>query len=170
MKIDKHKHRKGQALVEAAFVLFIVVLFTFAITEFGRAMYIKNMLNNAARAGARQAVVTGSLSVNTTCVSGSSGADYPVASFPYKPSQISASTDLIKYNISRGLFAVVPEYVYADICCPDCSTTTASSGKTITVTVTAPFDPVIKLFNDPVNHPKLQITDKLVGQASMRYE
>src|SRR5690348_4657403 len=52
-----HNQIKGQAMVEAAFVLFILVLLTFGITEFGRAMYTKNTLNNAARAGARCAIV-----------------------------------------------------------------------------------------------------------------
>ena len=51
-------HIKGQAMVETALVLFILVLFVFGITEFGRAMYTKNTLNNAARAGARVAAVT----------------------------------------------------------------------------------------------------------------
>ena len=45
-------------MVEMAFVIFLLVLLVFGITEFGRAMYTKNTLNNAARAGARVAVVT----------------------------------------------------------------------------------------------------------------
>jgi Flp pilus assembly protein TadG len=60
-----HNRTKGQALVEAAFVLFILVLLAFGITEFGRAMYTKNSLTNAARTGARQAVVTPNL-INET--------------------------------------------------------------------------------------------------------
>ena len=44
-------NKKGQALVEMAIMLPILVLFVFGITEFGRAMYIKNCLNNAAGQG-----------------------------------------------------------------------------------------------------------------------
>jgi Flp pilus assembly protein TadG len=58
MKIVKRSNKKGQAMVEMAFVIFILVILVFAITEFGRAMYTKNTLTNAARAGARAAVVT----------------------------------------------------------------------------------------------------------------
>lgn len=58
-----HKGTKGQAMVEAAFVLFILIVLTFGMTEFGRAMYTKNTLTNASRAGARQAVVTPSLPI-----------------------------------------------------------------------------------------------------------
>ena len=47
----------GQALVEMALVLFLLLLLVFGIFEFGRAMYIKNTLTHAARAGARAAVV-----------------------------------------------------------------------------------------------------------------
>ena len=42
-------------MVEMAFVLFLLVVLIFGMTEFGRAMYIKNTLNNAARAGVRAA-------------------------------------------------------------------------------------------------------------------
>lgn len=146
MKIDKHKHRKGQALVEAAFVLFIVVLFTFAITEFGRAMYIKNMLNNAARAGARQAVVTGSLPLSRT---------YNFSAVP---------SDQVGLKIYNGLMYVPKSLVTASVACTGatgCSGMYAGTGATITVTVSSPFSPFVNLF---------QITSTLVGQASMRYE
>lgn len=49
---------KGQALVEMALAIFVLFLLILGITEFGRAMYTKNTMNNSARAGARQAVVT----------------------------------------------------------------------------------------------------------------
>lgn len=53
---DKNPH--GQALVEMALVLFLLLLLVIGIFEFGRAMYIKNTLTHAARAGARAGVVT----------------------------------------------------------------------------------------------------------------
>ena len=48
----------GQALVEMAIILPLLLLLVMGIFEFGRAMYIKNTLTHAARAGARAAVVT----------------------------------------------------------------------------------------------------------------
>jgi Flp pilus assembly protein TadG len=49
---------RGQAIVELALVLFLLLLLVMGIFEFGRAMYIKNTLTHAARAGARAGVVT----------------------------------------------------------------------------------------------------------------
>lgn len=51
-------HSKGQALVEMAIIIPLLMLLVMGIFEFGRAMYIKNTLTQAARSGARTAVVT----------------------------------------------------------------------------------------------------------------
>ena len=56
-ELGRTHNNKGQAMVETALVLMLLVVLIFGMTEFGRAMYTKNMLNNAARAGARCAVV-----------------------------------------------------------------------------------------------------------------
>ncbi len=50
-------NQKGAALVEMAIILPILFLIVFGIFEFGRAMYITNTFNNAAREGARLAAV-----------------------------------------------------------------------------------------------------------------
>ncbi|MBJ6751365.1 TadE/TadG family type IV pilus assembly protein [Geomonas anaerohicana] len=44
--------------MELAILLPLLLLIVFGITEFGRAMYIKNSLTNAAREGARRASVS----------------------------------------------------------------------------------------------------------------
>lgn len=51
----------GQALVEMAIILPLLLLLVMGIFEFGRTMYLKNTLTHAARAGARTAVVTSGL-------------------------------------------------------------------------------------------------------------
>lgn len=51
-------NQKGAALVEMAIILPLLFLIVFGIFEFGRAMFITNTLNNAARYGARLAVVS----------------------------------------------------------------------------------------------------------------
>jgi Flp pilus assembly protein TadG len=48
---------RGQSLVEFAMVLPLMLVIVFMITEFGRALWIKNTLTQAAREGARDAVV-----------------------------------------------------------------------------------------------------------------
>jgi Flp pilus assembly protein TadG len=52
--------RSGTALVETALVLPIFVLIVLGIVEFGRAFMVANLLAEAARQGARSAIVPGS--------------------------------------------------------------------------------------------------------------
>jgi Flp pilus assembly protein TadG len=49
--------RRGATLVEAAFVLAIVLLIVFGIFEYGRFVFLRHVLQNAVREGARYAVV-----------------------------------------------------------------------------------------------------------------
>lgn len=55
MKINKHK--KGQAMVETALVLPIIILIVFGIIEFGRILNTYIVLTNASREGARYSAV-----------------------------------------------------------------------------------------------------------------
>ena len=55
MRYNHYKKSKGQALVELALALALLIPLIFGVFEFGRAMYIKNTLLNAAREGVRQA-------------------------------------------------------------------------------------------------------------------
>lgn len=147
-------------MVETAFVLMIILLFTFAITEFGRAMYIKNMLNNAARAGVRQAVVTGSLG----SLSEPLAYIYDVKSFPLSDNTTSKNivgtkiSDSLKYVDKTKVTATVTGFNSAGT-----QVTIAQNGNTIIVTVKSPFEPFLALF-------KNVITNELKGEASMRYE
>jgi Flp pilus assembly protein TadG len=49
---------RAQSLVEFAMVLPMLLVVGFIITEFGRALWIKNVLTQAAREGCRTAVVS----------------------------------------------------------------------------------------------------------------
>jgi Flp pilus assembly protein TadG len=53
--------RKGQALVETALILILIMMISLAITEFSRAWFTKNSTKNAVRQGARTAAVTDNL-------------------------------------------------------------------------------------------------------------
>jgi len=59
MKISNRQ--QGQTLIETALVLFLILMILLGIAEFSRAWFIKNSLKNAARTGARIAVVTPNL-------------------------------------------------------------------------------------------------------------
>lgn len=58
-----HSDKKsGQALVETALVLLLLLIILLGITEFARAWFVKNTLKHGAREGARKAVVTPDIS------------------------------------------------------------------------------------------------------------
>jgi Flp pilus assembly protein TadG len=61
MKTEKPfiKDKKGQSIIEFALVLPVLLLVLFGITEFGRAIMVTNILNTAAREGAREGVESG---------------------------------------------------------------------------------------------------------------
>jgi Flp pilus assembly protein TadG len=58
MKVRTHcfSDRRGVTVVETAFVLLIAVTLTLAIYDYGRYFMLSQLVNNAAREGARQAV------------------------------------------------------------------------------------------------------------------
>ena len=58
MKLRTHcfSDRRGATVVETAFVLMIVLTLTLAIYDYGRYFMLSQLVNNAAREGARQAV------------------------------------------------------------------------------------------------------------------
>jgi Flp pilus assembly protein TadG len=53
------RNQRGNALIETAFTIPIVLLVCVGIFEFGRAYQVQQVLTNAAREGARIAVITG---------------------------------------------------------------------------------------------------------------
>lgn len=57
---------RGQALVEFSLVAPLFFLLLFAIIDFGRYVYYVQVLNNAAREGARYAIVHGAASLSPT--------------------------------------------------------------------------------------------------------
>lgn len=67
---------RGQTLVEFALIAPLFFLLLFSIIEFGRAVYYIQMLNNAAREGARYAIVHGLGTAETGCPSGPFPAEY----------------------------------------------------------------------------------------------
>lgn len=69
--------RRGQALVEFALILPVLLLIIFGIVDAGRLIYTMNTVGNAARSGARVAIVNQSTTGTNTCDTTSATA-YPV--------------------------------------------------------------------------------------------
>lgn len=57
MKNNRLRSRRGQSLVEMAMVLPVLTLLTFGLVDFGRAYYFQVSITNAAREGARVAIL-----------------------------------------------------------------------------------------------------------------
>lgn len=57
MKSKRWLSRRGQSLVEMAMVLPVLTLLTFGLVDFGRAYYFQVSITNAAREGARVAIL-----------------------------------------------------------------------------------------------------------------
>ena len=71
------KKQKGQTLIETAFILMLLLLIVFGITELSRAWFTKNSLKNAARQGARVAAVTLKATLPTASIACNSGTGCP---------------------------------------------------------------------------------------------
>jgi Flp pilus assembly protein TadG len=56
--MNRLNNHKGQALVEFAFVAVVLLVLALGVTEFGRAWYYDNALDNAVRSGVRKASET----------------------------------------------------------------------------------------------------------------
>ena len=145
------KNQKGQALVEFAIILPLLFLLIFGIFEFGRAMFIKNSLNNAARSAVRVAVVTPTLADIT----------YSAGAFTNPPD----GTDKIKAKIYDILLYIKKDTATATVNVVEHPNALPSD--TVTVTVTGDF---VSIVSTITNKLQISITDKLSGEASMRYE
>jgi len=64
--VKRLKNERGAALLETAITLPLVLLVTVSIFEFGRAYQTWQVLTNAAREGARVAVITGNTDLQVT--------------------------------------------------------------------------------------------------------
>lgn len=147
---------KGQALVEMAFVLFLLLLLVLGIFEFGRAMYIKNTLTHSARAGARTAVVTPG--INKGSSTGDAGCSYGTT----ENDVVFKSTCMSLYSAIDKSKTTFDIKVYS----PDGTEKTSADavpGDTVKVTVTlSGFTSVVPNF--------IPVPNTLSGDTAMRYE
>lgn len=145
---------KGQALVEFALVLGLLFLLVLGIFEFGRAMFNKNTLNQAARSGARTAVVTPNLTpISMSSLNCSSATNPVIQNVCYAlPTQEMKNAAKITLTITA----------------PDLSARSpALPGDTVAVTITWDGYPWFALPRFATN---TVFPTSLSGATSMRYE
>lgn len=157
------KNQKGQAIVETAIILPLLILLIMGLFEFGRFLYLKNTINNAARAGARSAAVTAkfdaSLHPDGMAATGVTHA------MSCTDSEYTASNGAVYRSICDSLFNGIPKNeVVADITYTELATPAGlSPGDSVTITLTwDKFEAVLPAL--------IPITNRITAQASMRYE
>lgn len=144
----------GQALVEMAIALPVLLLLVCGIIEFGRAMYIKNTLTSAARAGVRVAVVT----------SGFMDRTYTAGSLTTR-----SGTDIVQQKLYDNVVNLPDSnQATATVDVIERTGAVALPNDTVTATVSIPFNTIVpgllKMLR-PGNSALI-----LVGSASMRFE
>ena len=137
--------RRGAAAVEMALITPIFLMLAFGIIEFGRGMMVSNMVANAAREGARQAILDGSSNANVTS---------SIQTFLNSALGLSATNVTVTITTSPATGNPDPADVIAN-CQP---------GDLINVKVQVPFNSVAFI-------PGKYLAGKiLTGQSSMRHE
>lgn len=158
------KSQKGQALVETAIILPLLILLIMGLFEFGRFLYLKNTINNAARAGARTAAVTpkydAALHPGGMASSGKDSHTLSCSTDEFKSEDgdvYRSVCDAIYNGIPKN--EVVVSIAYTDLAPP----TGLNAGDSVSVTLRwDKFEPVFPLLTP--------ITNLITAQAAMRYE
>ena len=114
---------EGQSLVEFGIVAFLLVMLLLGVIEIGRMVLVYTAVANAARAGARYAIVHGSDNLATTA-------------------QIQT---VVKNFLSTAPVDTTRAGITIDVNYPACNT----PGCKVTVTATYPYDPLISYFPWP---------------------
>lgn len=141
----ENNKRRGTALVEMAMVLPVFLMVVLGIIEFGRAMMVANMVTNAAREGARLAVIDG----NTN-------ADVQSSITTFLETAINVAPADLTISIAITAAAGNPD--------PMNQVGSASPRDLINISVSVPYDSVSYIPGD------YMAGKTLIGRASMRHE
>ena len=138
MKLRDHgfSGRRGATVVETACVLLIALTLTFAIYEYGRYFMLSQLVNNAAREGARQAVAN--TNTQNTAMIQNTVVQY-LASQNYTDSagKTFRASDVLVYQINPATGAKTS---------PDSNWYDAAFGSSIMVQVNAKFTSIFPTF------------------------
>ena len=141
----KQDKRRGTALVEMAVVLPVFLMVVWGIIEFGRGMMVANMITNAAREGARLAVIDGNTNTDV---------ENAISSFLQQAINVSPGDITVKIGIDEAPGNPNPMNQIAS----------AEPRDLVNIVVSVPFNSVSFI---PGNY---LAGKSLVGRASMRHE
>ena len=127
----------GSALIEFTFIAIMFIIVLAGVVELGRMVLVYTTVANAARAGARYAIVHGGDRTG-------SGVDGP--SGPGSPCTCTQITTVVTNFASAGL--VDTSKLTVTVNYPNGSN---AAGKPVTVTVSYPYDPIIPYFSTILN-------------------
>lgn len=111
--IARHHSTRGQALVEMALLLPLLLLLVIGILEFGRAWYYKQQVNNAAREAARILVVTKPWDAPTyTCITSIKNIYKlkPVDTWSITPSTAPSTGATVSVTLGKSFATIVPNF------------------------------------------------------------
>lgn len=115
MNTNRWRKRRGQSLVEMAMVLPLLTFLTFGLLDFGRAYYFQVSVTNAAREGARVAI----LNIYT-------GPQSPTCSSPYATCPVQTDTAIVNaVNGELTYSGIAPKSVTI---CPPHDSSMSTSG------------------------------------------
>jgi Flp pilus assembly protein TadG len=128
--IERWKTEQGSAIIEFSIIAFIFIITLLSVVEMARMVLVYTTLANAARVGARYAIVHGGDRTGT-------GADGP--SGPGSTTQVES---VVKDFASVGLLTV--SSLTVTVSYPNGNN---KAGSAVSVTVTYPYDPLLTYFN-----------------------
>jgi Flp pilus assembly protein TadG len=134
--IERWRADRGSAMVEFTLIGFMFIIVLLGVVEMGRMVLVYTTIANAARAGARYAIVHGGDRTGP----GATGVD--AASGPGSPCTCSQIQTVVQNFASAGL--VNTSLLTITVSYPD---TTNIAGSRVSVTVSYPYDPLVKYFN-----------------------
>jgi Flp pilus assembly protein TadG len=132
--IDRWREDRGSSLIEFCLISVMLVVVLLGVVEMGRMVLVYTAIANAARAGARYAIVH--------------GADQTVSpSGPGDPCTCPDVQNVVKNFASSGL--VNTSLLTITVSYPSGNT----AGSPVTVTVTYPYDPLVHYFSSILSVP-----------------
>ncbi len=138
--------RSGAVIVEMALVLPIFLMLVFGIIEFGRGFMVGQLVTNAAREGARRAILDGSTNADITSY---------IQTFMQQSANVSTADTTVTITVAAA--PGNPPVSGNDVAL-------CTSRDLVTVKVEVPFDKVAYISG------KYLAGKKMTGQASMRHE